>query len=165
MNSINNGGNDATTQSNTNKKKKKKEDVNIGYIVMGILPFFSYTSHTTFNKLHAVFVAHDIVTASVLQLFICPYAILCCQCIFQNKNNAVKEKIRKKYADMKRTLDEDLQITLTQMDMEHEATEKLVEERIQDCYHLTQELDRKLSNIGAQVKPQELGIQVNTRTF
>lgn len=74
----------------------------------------------------------------------------------------MKEKIRKRYEDMKRTLDEDLQITLTQLDMEHEATEKLVEEKIEDCHHLTHELDQELSNIGAQVNPQELGNQVNT---
>ncbi|XP_044033614.1 E3 ubiquitin-protein ligase TRIM39 isoform X1 [Siniperca chuatsi] len=75
------------------------------------------------------------------------------------KTNAAKEKIRKKYEDMKRVLDEDLRITLNQLDTEHEATEKLVEERIEDCYHLTQELDQELSNIGAQVKTQEIDSQ------
>ncbi|XP_023281812.1 E3 ubiquitin-protein ligase TRIM39-like [Seriola lalandi dorsalis] len=67
------------------------------------------------------------------------------------KTNAVKEKIRKKYEDMKRVLDEDLRITLTQLDTEHEATEKLVEERIEDCYHLTQELNQELDNLSAHV--------------
>lgn len=81
----------------------------------------------------------------------------------QKKTNAVKEKIRKKYEDMKRVLDEDLRITLTQLDTEHEATEKLVEDRIEDCYHLTQELDQELSNIGA--KTQENDIQVHKRKF
>ncbi|XP_054455533.1 E3 ubiquitin-protein ligase TRIM21 [Anoplopoma fimbria] len=75
------------------------------------------------------------------------------------KTNAVKEKIRKKYENMKRVLDEDLRITLTQLDIEYEATEKLLEDRIEDCYHLTQELDQELSNIGAQVKTQEIEIQ------
>lgn len=60
---------------------------------------------------------------------------------------------------MKRALDEDLWITLTQLDTEHEATEKLLEERIEACYHLTQELDQELSNTGAHVKP----FLVNTR--
>lgn len=60
---------------------------------------------------------------------------------------------------MKRALDEDLRITLTQLDTEHEATEKLLEERIEACYHLTQELDQELSNTGAHVEP----FQVNTR--
>ncbi|KAM7381609.1 hypothetical protein PAMA_012447 [Pampus argenteus] len=68
------------------------------------------------------------------------------------KTNAVKEKIKKKYEDMKRVLDEDLRITLTQLDTEHKATDKLVEERIEDCYHLTQELDQELANIKAQVE-------------
>lgn len=82
----------------------------------------------------------------------------------QKKTNAVKEKIKKKYEDMKRVLDEDLRITLTQLDTEHEATEKLMEERIEDCYHLTQELDQELANISAQVKKdtQEGDMQVNT---
>ncbi|KAG7227924.1 hypothetical protein INR49_013718 [Caranx melampygus] len=66
------------------------------------------------------------------------------------KTNAVKEKIRKKYEDMKRVLDEDLRITLTQLDTEHEATERLVEERIEDCFHLTQELNQELDNLSAQ---------------
>ncbi|XP_029934228.1 E3 ubiquitin-protein ligase TRIM39 [Myripristis murdjan] len=68
------------------------------------------------------------------------------------QTNEVKDKIKKKYEDMKRVLDEDLRITLTQLDMEHEATERFVEERIEDCYHLTQELDQELANISAQVK-------------
>ncbi|XP_028331638.1 probable E3 ubiquitin-protein ligase TRIML1 isoform X2 [Gouania willdenowi] len=66
------------------------------------------------------------------------------------KTNEVKEKIKKKYEDMKRVLDEDLRITLTQLDTEFEATEKLVEEKIEDCYHLTQELDQELMNAGTQ---------------
>lgn len=65
---------------------------------------------------------------------------------------------------MKRVLDEDLRITLTQLDTEYEAMEKLLEDRIEDCYHLTQELDQEMFNIGANVKTQEIDIQVNTRT-
>lgn len=80
----------------------------------------------------------------------------------QKKTNTVKEKIKKKYEDMKRVLDEDLRITLTQLDVEHEATEKLLEERIEDCYHLTQELEQQMSSISAQIKRQEADIQVNT---
>ncbi|XP_053197033.1 E3 ubiquitin-protein ligase TRIM39 [Scomber japonicus] len=68
------------------------------------------------------------------------------------KTNDLKEKIKKRYEDMKRVLDEDLRITLTQLDAEHDATEKLVEDRIEDCYQLTQELDQELANISAQVK-------------
>ncbi|XP_040885201.1 zinc-binding protein A33 [Toxotes jaculatrix] len=77
------------------------------------------------------------------------------------KTNAVKEKIRKKYEDMKRVLDEDLRITLTQLDTEHEATEKLVEEKIEECYRLTQELNQELDKLSAHVKKdtQEINIQ------
>uniref|UniRef100_A0A3B5BF56 E3 ubiquitin-protein ligase TRIM21-like n=1 Tax=Stegastes partitus TaxID=144197 RepID=A0A3B5BF56_9TELE len=63
----------------------------------------------------------------------------------QKKTEAVKEKIRIKYENMKRVLDEDLRITLTQLDAEQEAAERLVEEKIEDCYHLTQELDQELA--------------------
>uniref|UniRef100_A0A3Q1FSU6 Si:ch211-28p3.4 n=1 Tax=Acanthochromis polyacanthus TaxID=80966 RepID=A0A3Q1FSU6_9TELE len=63
----------------------------------------------------------------------------------------VKEKIRKKYEEMKWVLEEDLRITLTQLDTEHKAAETLVEEKIEDCYHLTQELDQELAKIGAEV--------------
>lgn len=70
----------------------------------------------------------------------------------------MKEKIKKKYEDMKKVLDEDLHITLTQLDTECEASEKLVEDRIEECYHLTQQLDQELSNVDAQVKTQ-----VNTK--
>nr|XP_020506849.1 E3 ubiquitin-protein ligase TRIM39-like [Labrus bergylta] len=75
------------------------------------------------------------------------------------KTNEVKEKIKKKYEDMKRVLDDDLRITLTQLDTEHEATEKLVEDRIEECYHLTQELDQEMSDALAKIKTQELGVQ------
>ncbi|KAM6897405.1 LOW QUALITY PROTEIN: zinc-binding protein A33 [Xenentodon cancila] len=77
------------------------------------------------------------------------------------KSDALKEKIRKKYEDMKRVLDQDLQITLTQLDTEHKATEKLLEEKIEECYHLTQELDQEL----AEVKTQETDVKVNTKNI
>lgn len=63
---------------------------------------------------------------------------------------------------MKRILDEDLRITLTQLDTEYEATEKYVEDRIEECYLLTQELDQELSKIDE--KTQEIDIQVNTNS-
>ncbi|XP_032358845.1 E3 ubiquitin-protein ligase TRIM39 [Etheostoma spectabile] len=75
------------------------------------------------------------------------------------KNNAVKEKIKKKYEDMTRVLDEDLQITLTQLDTEHEAMEKLLEDRIEDCYHFTRELDQEMFDIGANLKTQGIDMQ------
>ncbi|XP_069011653.1 E3 ubiquitin-protein ligase TRIM39 [Embiotoca jacksoni] len=78
----------------------------------------------------------------------------------QKKTNAVKEKIRKKHEDMRRVLDEDLRITLTQLDTELQATGKLVEEKMEDCYNLTQELDQELANIGADVKTQDSDIQL-----
>ncbi|KAF0025463.1 hypothetical protein F2P81_022344 [Scophthalmus maximus] len=77
------------------------------------------------------------------------------------KTNAVREKIQKKYEDMKRVLDEDLHITLTQLDTEREAVERLVEERIEVCRHLSQDLNLELDNLSAHVKndAQEVDIQ------
>lgn len=71
---------------------------------------------------------------------------------FQKKNNVLKEKIKKKYEDMKRVLDEDLRITLNQLDMESEATERTIEDKMERCYHLTQELDQDLAQLTAQVE-------------
>lgn len=66
---------------------------------------------------------------------------------------------------MKRVLDEDLKITLTQLDTEHKATEKQVKDRIEDCYHLTQDLDKEMSNIGTNHKTLNNDIKVNRKTF
>ncbi|XP_029954772.1 E3 ubiquitin-protein ligase TRIM39 [Salarias fasciatus] len=67
------------------------------------------------------------------------------------KTNDVKEKLQKKYEDMRRVLDEDLRIALTQLDAERRAMEKLVEDKMEDCYQLTQDLDQELSNLTAEV--------------
>jgi len=45
-------------------------------------------------------------------------------------------------------------------DTEYEATEKLVEDRIEERYHLTQELDQELSDMSARAKKQGFKIQV-----
>ncbi|KAF7666536.1 hypothetical protein LDENG_00102950 [Lucifuga dentata] len=81
-----------------------------------------------------------------------------------NKTAALKEKIKKKYEDMKRILDEDLRITLTQLDTEQEAIEKLVEEKVEDCHHLTQELDQELENISAWMKKDTQQTYVDPRS-
>ena len=73
----------------------------------------------------------------------------------QKKNNVLKEKIKKKYEDMKRVLDEDLRITLNQLDMESEATERHIEDKMERCYHLTQELDQDLAQLTAQVEKDQ----------
>ncbi|KAM6951173.1 zinc-binding protein A33 [Aplochiton taeniatus] len=70
----------------------------------------------------------------------------------RKKTQILKEKIKKKYADMKRVLDEDLRITLSQLDMEFEATEKSIEDRIEHCYQLTQGLDQELAQTSAKVE-------------
>lgn len=51
---------------------------------------------------------------------------------------------------MKRVLDEDLRISLSQLDIETEAMERNVEDSIEKCYHLTQEIDQQLTELSAQ---------------
>ncbi|KAL7856933.1 hypothetical protein SRHO_G00158320 [Serrasalmus rhombeus] len=71
---------------------------------------------------------------------------------FSKKTEELKDKIKKKYDDMKRVLDEDLRITLCQLDMEEEAMERVIEENIERCYHLTQDLDQQLAEISTQLE-------------
>ncbi|XP_043110118.1 E3 ubiquitin-protein ligase TRIM39 isoform X1 [Puntigrus tetrazona] len=78
---------------------------------------------------------------------------------FSRKAAAQKEKIKKKYDDMKRVLDEDLRITLSQLDIESEAMERTVEDSIEKCYHLTQEIDQQLTELSAQMEKDQLQVQ------
>ncbi|KAG5262633.1 hypothetical protein AALO_G00277150 [Alosa alosa] len=70
------------------------------------------------------------------------------------KTDKLKEKIKKKYEDMKRVLDEDLRITLTQLEMEAEATERVIEDHMEHCYALTQDIDRELSELSVRLEKQ-----------
>lgn len=70
---------------------------------------------------------------------------------FQEKTAVLKEKIRKKYEDMKRVLDEDLRITMCQLDMEQEAMERTTKEKIERCYQLMQDLEQQLSETDKQL--------------
>ncbi|XP_026132241.1 E3 ubiquitin-protein ligase TRIM21 [Carassius auratus] len=78
---------------------------------------------------------------------------------FTIKAAAQKEKIKKKYDDMKRVLDEDLRITLSQLDIETEAMERTVEDSIEKCYHLTQEIDQQLGELSAQMEKDQRQVQ------
>ncbi|XP_063077837.1 zinc-binding protein A33 isoform X2 [Engraulis encrasicolus] len=55
---------------------------------------------------------------------------------------------------MKRVLDEDLSITLTQLEMETEATERIIEEHIESCYALTQHIDQQISELSTSQQKQ-----------
>lgn len=52
---------------------------------------------------------------------------------------------------MKRVLDEDLRITMCQLDMEQEAMERTTEENIEKCYQLMQDLEQQLSETVKQL--------------
>lgn len=52
---------------------------------------------------------------------------------------------------MKRVLDEDLRITMCQLDMEQEAMERTTEENIEKCYQLMQDLDQQLCETNKQL--------------
>nr|XP_055031977.1 zinc-binding protein A33 isoform X1 [Misgurnus anguillicaudatus] len=74
---------------------------------------------------------------------------------FNSKTDTLKEKIKKKYDNMKRVLDEDLRITLCQLDAEAEAFEKTIEDNIEKCYRLTQEIDQQLSELSTQLEKHQ----------
>lgn len=52
---------------------------------------------------------------------------------------------------MKRVLDEDLRITMCQLEMEQEAMERTTEENIEKCFQLMQDLERQLSETVKQL--------------
>lgn len=52
---------------------------------------------------------------------------------------------------MKRVLDEDMRITMCQLDMEQEAMERTMEEKIERCYQLVQDLEQQLSETTKQL--------------
>lgn len=56
---------------------------------------------------------------------------------------------------MKRVLDEDLRITFSQLDIESEAMERTVEDSIENCYQLTQEIDQQLAELMAQMEEDQ----------
>lgn len=58
---------------------------------------------------------------------------------------------------MKRVLDEDFRITLSQLDLETEAMERTVEDSIEKCYRLTQEIDQQLAELSAQMEKDQQG--------
>lgn len=73
----------------------------------------------------------------------------------QTKTRTLKEKIKQKYDAMKRVLDEDLRITLSQLDIEAEAMEKFIEDRIEKCYHLTTKIDQQLVELSTQLEKDQ----------
>ncbi|XP_012669960.1 zinc-binding protein A33 isoform X2 [Clupea harengus] len=77
------------------------------------------------------------------------------QADINKKTDVLKEKIKKKYQDMKRVLDEDLHITMTQLEMEAEATERVIEDHVERCYVLTQDIDHELSELSARLEKQQ----------
>ncbi|XP_023652755.2 probable E3 ubiquitin-protein ligase TRIML1 [Paramormyrops kingsleyae] len=63
------------------------------------------------------------------------------------KSTALKERIKEKYEDMKRVLEEDLHITLSQLDLEATATIRTMEELNERCCLLLQDIERQLSQL------------------
>ncbi|XP_065118739.2 probable E3 ubiquitin-protein ligase TRIML1 isoform X2 [Paramisgurnus dabryanus] len=74
---------------------------------------------------------------------------------FNSKTATLKERIKKKYDNMKRVLDEDLKITLCQLDAEAEAIEKTIEDNIEKCYRLTQEIEQQLSELSTHLEKHQ----------
>ncbi|KAJ8386568.1 hypothetical protein AAFF_G00168940 [Aldrovandia affinis] len=81
------------------------------------------------------------------------------QADISRKTAALKERIKTKYEEMQKVLEEDLQISLTQLDMEAEAAVSVLEEGFESCYLLSKRLAQELSELSLnleRVKPQPL---------
>lgn len=63
---------------------------------------------------------------------------------------------------MRRALDEDLGITLSQLDIEAKAVEKNIEDGIEKCYHLTQEIDQQLVELSMQLEKDQEKVHVGS---
>ncbi|XP_061086396.1 E3 ubiquitin-protein ligase TRIM39 [Conger conger] len=74
------------------------------------------------------------------------------QADISRKAGVLKERMKRKYDEMQRVLEEDLQMSLTQLDMETEAAVTLVEEHFQSCYLLSQDLAQQLSELSLRLE-------------
>ncbi|KAL4613006.1 zinc-binding protein A33-like [Arapaima gigas] len=71
------------------------------------------------------------------------------------KSTALKENVTKTYERMKAVLDEDLRITLTHLDMESLATIRTIEDHINRCYCLVQDIERELIQLGGEQEQEQ----------
>ncbi|KAL6475360.1 hypothetical protein MHYP_G00164000 [Metynnis hypsauchen] len=84
---------------------------------------------------------------------------------FSKKTEELKDKIKKKYDDMKRVLDEDLRITLCQLDMEEEAMERVIEENIERIMETLKITDPELIQMDEFKNEQLLSLTINLLLF
>ncbi|KAJ8365191.1 hypothetical protein SKAU_G00140220 [Synaphobranchus kaupii] len=74
------------------------------------------------------------------------------QADISRKTGVLKERMKRKYEEMQRVLEEDLQMSLTQLDMEAEAAVSFLEEHFESCYLLSQDLAQELSELSLQLE-------------
>ncbi|XP_036400248.1 E3 ubiquitin-protein ligase TRIM39 [Megalops cyprinoides] len=68
------------------------------------------------------------------------------------RSAALQERIKRKHAEMVRVLEEDLRLTLLQLDLEAQAALGLLEDHIESCYLLSQNIAAELSRLGVQLE-------------
>ncbi|KAF5896513.1 zinc-binding protein A33-like [Clarias magur] len=77
----------------------------------------------------------------------------------------LKEKIKKKYDEMKRVLDEDLRITMCQLDMEQEAIKRSTEENIERIMEALKMIDPEHIQMDEFKNKQLLSLTLNLLLF
>nr|XP_015203139.1 PREDICTED: E3 ubiquitin-protein ligase TRIM39-like isoform X1 [Lepisosteus oculatus] len=83
------------------------------------------------------------------------------------KSTAVRENISKKFEDIKRVLDQDLKVTLNQLEMEANAALFSIDNLLEKCNLVTQDIEMELSELNAQLEQnnqQEQHIKTNLQT-
>ncbi|KAI1887210.1 hypothetical protein AGOR_G00203820 [Albula goreensis] len=74
------------------------------------------------------------------------------QADISRKTAVLKDRIKCKYEEMQKVLEQDLQMCLTQLDMEAEAAVSVLEESFGSCYLLSQDLAQELCELGLNLE-------------
>ncbi|XP_064177309.1 zinc-binding protein A33 [Anguilla rostrata] len=74
------------------------------------------------------------------------------QADISRKTGALKDHMKRKYEEMQKVLEEDLQMSLTQIDMEAEAAVSFLEKNFESCYLLSQDLALELSELSLHLE-------------
>ncbi|CAB1312368.1 unnamed protein product [Coregonus sp. 'balchen'] len=72
------------------------------------------------------------------------------------KSSAMRESIRKKYEDIQRVLNEDLRMTLTQLEMEERAAVTALEDLMEKNCIIIQEIEQDLARLTAELAQKDI---------
>ncbi|KAL0964181.1 hypothetical protein UPYG_G00320350 [Umbra pygmaea] len=74
----------------------------------------------------------------------------------QNKSSVIRESIRKKYEEIQKVLDEDLKVTLTQLEMEEKAAVTALEDLMEKNCTVIQEIEQDLARLAAELAQRDI---------